>query len=105
MMLTEEIRREIKPRLEAVFRDRLQGVLLFGSEARRQAREDSDVDLMVLLKGPVSLGRDLERIVEALYPLQLEVDRPFHAVPVSSEAFRAGRYSLYRSAQREGSYL
>lgn len=104
-MLSEEIRREIRPRLEAVFRDRFQGVLLYGSEARQQAQEDSDVDLMVLLEGPVELGRDLERIVEALYPLQLKVDRPIHALPVSSEAFKAGRYSLYRNAQREGSYL
>jgi predicted nucleotidyltransferase len=104
-VLSEDIRKEIRPRLEAAFRDRLQGVLLFGSEARGQAREDSDVDVMVLLKEPIQLGKDLDRIVEALYPLQLEVDRPIHALPVSSEAFKAGRYSLYRNAQREGSYL
>lgn len=104
-MLSEEIRREIRPRLEAVFRDRFQGALLFGSEARNQAQEDSDVDVIVLLNEPVELGKDLERIVEALYPLQLRVDRPIHALPVSSKAFRAGQYSLYRSAQREGVYL
>jgi len=104
-MLSEEIRQEIRPRLEAAFHDRLQGVLLYGSEARKQAREDSDIVLMVLLKGPVELGRDLEKIVEALYPLQLRVDRPIHALPVSSEIFKAGRFSLYRIAQREGSYL
>src|SRR6185295_18270955 len=75
-MLSEEIRKEIRPRLEAVFHDRFRGALLFGSEARGQAEEDSDVDIMVLLREPVELGKDLERIVEALYPLQLQVDRP-----------------------------
>jgi predicted nucleotidyltransferase len=104
-MLSDEIRQEIRPRLEAVFQDRLHGVLLYGSEARQQARQDSDVDLMVLLKGPVELGKDLEKIVEALYPLQLRVDRPIHALPVSYEIFKAGQFSLYRRAQREGSYL
>jgi predicted nucleotidyltransferase len=104
-VLSEEIRTEIRPRLEAAFRDRFRGVLLFGSEARNQAGEDSDVDLMVLLEGPVRLGRDLEMIVEALYPLQLRVDRPIHALPVSSEAFEEGRYGIYRSARREGLYL
>jgi predicted nucleotidyltransferase len=104
-VLSEEIRTEIRPRLEAAFQDRFRGVLLFGSEARNQAGDDSDVDLMVLLKGPVRLGRDLETIVDALYPLQLRVDRPIHALPVSSEAFKEGRYGIYRSAQREGSYL
>jgi len=104
-VLSEEIRREIRPRLEAAFRDRFHGVLLYGSEARNQEGEDSDLDLMVLLQGPVRLGRDLETIVEALYPLQLKVDRPIHALPVSSEIFRAGEYGVYRNAQREGSYL
>jgi uncharacterized protein len=105
IVLSEEIRREIRPRLEAAFRGRFHGVLLYGSEARNQEGEDSDVDLMVLLKGPVRLGRDLETIVEALYPLQLKVDQPIHALPVSSEIFRAGEYGVYRNAQREGSFL
>jgi predicted nucleotidyltransferase len=104
-VLSKEIRKQIRPRLEAVFQDRLHGALLFGSEARNQAHEDSDVDVLVLLREPVELGKDLEKIIEALYPLQLQVDRPIHALPVSSEAFKAGRYSLYRNVQWEGLYL
>jgi predicted nucleotidyltransferase len=70
IVLSEEIRREIRPRLEAAFRGRFHGVLLYGSEARNQGGEDSDVDLMVLLKGPVRLGsesrgRYLEGAVDA----------------------------------------
>ena len=101
-MLREPLRNEIRSRLEAVFRDRLQRVLLFGSEARGEAREDSDVDLLVLLAGPVQLGKDLETIVEALYPLQMELDSPIHALPVPAETFEAGEYSLYREVKREG---
>lgn len=104
-VLSETIRQEIRPRLEKAFRERFRGVLLFGSEARNQAGEDSDLDLMVLLEGPVRLGRDLETIVGALYALQLKVDRPIHALPVSSEAFEAGQYGIYRNARREGIYL
>jgi predicted nucleotidyltransferase len=101
-MLRERLRNEIRPRLEAVFRDRLRGVLLFGSEARGEADEDSDLDLLVLLEGPVQLGKDLETIVEALYPLQVEIERPIHALPVPVETFEAGEYGLYREAKREG---
>lgn len=104
-MLTNETRREIKTRLEAAFQDRLQGVLLYGSAARNESQEASDLDLMVLLDGPVRLGRDLDKIVEALYPVQLEVDAPIHATPVSAKAFAAGEYGLYRNARREGVYL
>jgi uncharacterized protein len=104
-VLNETIRREIRPRLEQAFRERFRGALLFGSEARGEAGENSDLDLMVLLEAPVRLGRDLETIVRALYPLQLEVDRPIHALPVSSEAFEAGQYGIFRNARREGRYL
>ncbi len=104
-MLSHEIRKQIRTRLEDAFQGRLQGVLLYGSAARNEAREGSDLDLMVLLDGPVRLGRDLETIVEALYPVQLEVDAPIHATPVSAKVFEAGEFGLYRSARRDGVFL
>ena len=105
IMLTKGVRQEIRSRLDAAFRERLRGVLLYGSEARHEARADSDVDLMVLLAGPVRLGRDLETIVEALYPVQLTIDAPIHATPVSAETFDEGAWGVYRNARREGVFL
>lgn len=104
-MLSHEIRKQIRTKLEDAFRGRLQGVLLYGSEARNEAREGSDLDLMVLLDGPVRLGRDLETIVEALYPVQLEIELPIHATPVSAKVFESGEYGLYRSARLDGVFL
>jgi len=60
---------------------------------------------MVLLEGPLRLGKDLEKIVEALYPLQMELDRVIHALPVTAAAFEAAEYGLYREAKREGVLL
>lgn len=104
-MLPQGVRKEIRSRLDAAFRDRLRGILLYGSEARNEAGTSSDVDLMVLLDGHVRLGRDLDTIVEALYPVQLEIDAPIHATPVSAKVFEAGEWGVYRSARREGVYL
>lgn len=96
---------EIRTRLQKTFGDRLCGVVLYGSRARGDADPDSDLDLMVLLDGSVKLGRDLETIIEALYPVQLEIERPIHALPVSSSSFEAGLYGIYRNAKREGIFL
>jgi uncharacterized protein len=104
-MVDEGIRREIRSRLEAAFQERLHGVVLFGSQARADSGQDSDLDLIVLLEGPVRLGKDLESIVRALYPLQLEIDVPIHALPVAEASFEAGQYGIYRSAKREGVFL
>jgi predicted nucleotidyltransferase len=104
-MLADSVRQKIRSRLEVAFQDRLQGVLLYGSEARGEARRDSDLDLMVLLEEPVRLGEDLETIVDALYPVQLEIEAPIHALPVSVQSFEAGEYGIYRRAKREGAFL
>ena len=101
----EQLLNQIKDRLRDVYGDRLQGVVLYGSEARGDAEEDSDMDLLVLLNGPVEFGKDLRTNIDALYDLQLEVIRPIHTMPVDVEAFRAGKYAVYRNAKKEGIFI
>ncbi len=93
---------EIKRRLGALYGNRLKGVILYGSEARSEAAEDSDIDMLVLLEGPVKFGEEARRIIHALYPVQLEVIRPIHAIPVDSAHYDAGEFALYRRVKSEG---
>lgn len=99
---TSTLLSRIKFRLQAVYGDRLRGVVLYGSEARGEATPDSDVDILVLLVGPVVLGQDLYKIIEALYPLQLEMNRVLEAFPVDEINYIRGEYAWYRNAQKEG---
>ena len=102
---TSTLLARIKSRLQAVYGDRLRGVVLYGSEARGQATPDSDVDILVLLTGPVALGCELRTVIEALYPLQLETDRVLEAFPVDAADYLRGDYAWYRNAQQEGIQL
>ena len=97
---------QVRPRLAEAFGDRLRGVVLFGSEARGDAAPDSDIDLLVLLQGPIDVLRDIRTAVDALYPLQLEFpDRPLQALPADIEDYEAGTFAVYRHAKREGILL
>ena len=102
---TRTLLARIKSRLQAVYGDRLRGVVLYGSEARGEATPDSDVDILVLLTGPVALGRELRTIIEALYPLQLAMDRVLEAFPVDEADYLRRDYAWYRNAQKEGIQL
>src|SRR5437763_9618673 len=102
---TSTLLARIKSCLQAVYGDRLRGVVLYGSEARGEATPDSDVDILVLLAGPVALGRDLHTIIETLYPLQLEMDRVLEAFPVDETDYLRGEYVWYRNVQKEGIQL
>ena len=93
---------EIKQRLVATYGDRLRGVVLYGSEARGEARPDSDIDLLVLLEGAVDYGRDLEANLAAVYPVALRIGRRISAKPVCAAEYESVDCPLYRNARREG---
>ena len=101
-MTKEQILKGIKARLKDKYVDRLRGVVLYGSEARGEAGPDSDIDVLVLLEGPVDLGRDLETNLEALYPLSVEIGRRISAKPVSAVEYETVECPLYQRAQSEG---
>jgi predicted nucleotidyltransferase len=100
-----ELMKSLPQRLRQAFGQRFRGVVMYGSQARSQTTLDSDIDLLVLLDEPISLGKDLETIIRALYPLQLDLEMPIHALPVSMEQWRRGDYALYRNALRDGVLL
>jgi predicted nucleotidyltransferase len=104
-MNKDQLLKAIKSRLQAVHGDRLRGVVLYGSQARGSDAADSDIDVLVLLDGPVEYGRDLEANLSALYPLALEIGRRISAKPVLASEYDSVPCPLYESAHREGVVL
>ena len=101
-MHKEELLEEIKDCLSATYHDRLCGIVLYGSEARGNATPDSDIDVLVLLDGPVNYGRDLETNLEVLYPLSLRLGRRISAKPVVASEYENVDCPLYQNVHREG---
>ncbi|BBL79317.1 hypothetical protein RxyAA322_11710 [Rubrobacter xylanophilus] len=57
----EEALRDLDGGLRDLYGERYRGLVLYGSRARGEADEGSDVDLLLLLEGPVEVGREIRR--------------------------------------------
>lgn len=101
-MEREELLKEMKDRLQALYGERLKGVILFGSEARGDAGPDSDIDVLVLLRGPVDYARELPAVIEALYSMTLDLGRPVTPKVVDAEDYETFDCPLFRNVRREG---
>ena len=64
--------------------------------------EIKDIDVLVLLKGPVKLGEDLMTNIETLYPLTLKWGHSISPKPVDAEEYRTYDCPLFRSVREEG---
>ena len=101
-MNREKLLLEIKNRLINIYGERFKGLVLYGSEAKNEAKLDSDIDILVLLTGPVSRLEEHRIIMSKIYDLVLDIERPIHAKPVDIAIYDIKGYPLYQSAKSEG---
>ena len=106
MALTStELARKCKAALKGYYDTRFKGLVLYGSVARDQADLTSDIDLLVLLNKPFDYFSELRRVIDVLYPIQLESEQLISAKPVSLDEFEHGSIQFYRNAKREGVFI
>ncbi|HZF08097.1 MAG TPA: nucleotidyltransferase domain-containing protein [Thermoanaerobaculia bacterium] len=92
---------QLEKGLKGLYGARFRGLLLYGFYARGEATEGSDVDLLLLLDGPVNLSQEILRIEPLKWPLGLAADALLAVVPVSYQKFQAAESSFLYTVREE----
>ena len=82
--------------------EKLDAILLFGSQARGDARVDSDIDILVIINGEFNYGDLISDTSEAVSNLSLENDVVISRVFVSKDHFEHDRNPFLLNVHREG---
>lgn len=93
---------ELRSALERLYGDRLRQVILYGSQARGEANEDSDVDVVVVLAGSIVPGREIDRMLDLVVELNEKYGTLISVYPVSEENYQATQSPLLVNVRREG---
>lgn len=97
------IRRFVRLLSEA-YGERLRGLFLYGSRARGDAAEDSDVDLLVVLADFEDFWKEFHRISSMAYASSFDAGLKvlLSAFPIQEKAFQKGASPLILNVRREG---
>jgi predicted nucleotidyltransferase len=94
--------REFHDGLAALYGDRLKGVYLYGSYARGEAEEGSDIDVAVVLAGPINRRQESRRTSRLIADLSLRENCEIMPFFLSEQEYRTTPYAIFRSIVREG---
>ena len=77
-------------------------IVLYGSQARGDAESGSDIDVLVVLTGPVSPGEEIARTSEIIASLSLEHGVVLSRAFVSVDRFEHEQSPLLMNVRRKG---
>lgn len=98
----QAVLRDLKAGLQRLYGERLTEVVLYGSQARGDANDDSDIDVLIVLRGEVVPGSEVRLTSRLIADLSLKYDVLLSRMFVSETSYRGRQDALIRSARREG---
>lgn len=94
---------DFKVALQHLYGERLQRVVLYGSYARGDYDEESDIDLMVVLNdSEINIIDEVFLLSNLTLDAILQHGKAVSALPVSDHKYRNSSMPVYQEARREG---
>lgn len=98
----DQVLQALRLGLKKVLGDQLETVILFGSQARGEARIDSDVDVLIVVRDEFDYGDLIQRTSTLVSALSLEYDVVISRAFTSRQRFDQERSPFFLNVRREG---
>lgn len=104
MSIWKEAIRVFRERLFGEYQENLVAVILFGSAARGELDEESDIDVLVVLRDYKDFWKEFRTISDIAYDISMGTDFQVLISPVlvAQEEYERSRGVFLRNIKREG---
>jgi predicted nucleotidyltransferase len=93
---------ELRQTLHLEYGDRLVKIVLFGSQARNEAVNGSDIDILIVLKGEVRPSDEILKTGGMIADLSLKYDQVISCIFMAEQRFLHHNNMLLRNIRHEG---
>ena len=94
--------KEFQSTLAEVYSAQTPGILIYGSYARRQEHDESDVDLLLIFNHKVHPAEEIQRLSAILADLNLRYHLLISILPVAQDRFEHSQESFWKNVRRDG---
>ena len=103
IVMAENIVSQFKSIIQQLYGERLSKLILFGSYARGDEKETSDIDFLVVLKDKnISAFTEIEKINNMSYDMMLKYGKVISFVPTTEDKFEKSPNHFYSLVKKEG---
>lgn len=105
-MLSNDIKDELIRGLTEIFKENIKMIILYGSVARNEAKDDSDIDIAIIMKNDMD-EKTQEQFIRWSADMDIRFDKVFSIIDIQEEKLEQWGNVLpfYKNVQEEGIVL
>jgi predicted nucleotidyltransferase len=106
--MTEAIKpilEELRLELRQLYKGRFKRLILYGSYARGEATENSDIDVVAVIEGIENPVKELGKLSDLISRLSLKYDTLIGLYPISPGDFEERNSPLLLNVKKEGIFI
>ncbi len=96
---------EVKTSLSNLYKDKIKEIILYGSYSRNEERNESDIDIAIILSEEFEYLREIKKVVKATYDIGLKYNKHISIHPVYIKDLESSSSPFLENIQKEGIVL